>query len=194
MANILIVDDVKDNRDTLKRVLTRFGHASDFACDVDEAVRKVEADHFDLVLMDITIPQTRDGEPDIYGGIEATKRIRSNPRFRNLPIVAVTAHGFHSQRKAILDSGCSEILEKGPEAFIGRTKDMLARILGTTPTVSNNPESPSTCSLDLSPADQQKVQKILQHLADAHTLSHQLVTQSALDTKDEELLETLRKL
>lgn len=145
MSKILIVDDVRDNRETLKRVLSRLGHTSDVACDVEEAVQKVEAGAFHLVLMDITIPQSRDGELDIYGGIEATKRIRSNPRFRDLPIVAVTAHGFHSQRKAILDSGCCEILEKGPEGFIGRTREMLERILGPSPIASVKPPA-STAS------------------------------------------------
>ncbi len=127
MAHLLIVDDDAASRDTLARVLKQWGHTSEMAINVAEAVHQAQHKHFDLVFMDITIPQQDGAEKDIYGGLEATKRILAIPHLRELPVVAVTAHGMDGHKKAVLNAGCREVLMKGSENFLQRTKEVIAR-------------------------------------------------------------------
>ena len=67
-----------------------------------EAVEKVEKDSFDIVLMDIKMP--------VMDGLEATKAIKAiRPE---LPIVALTANAFDSDRQLAMDAGCDDFLSK----------------------------------------------------------------------------------
>ena len=67
-----------------------------------EAVEMVEKGEYDLVLMDIKMP--------VMGGLEATKKIKEiRPE---LPIIAVTANAFDSDRQAAFDAGCDDFLSK----------------------------------------------------------------------------------
>lgn len=126
MGHILIVDDMPDNRRMFSEILDGIGHSYDTAASIQEAVSKCSSQQFDLVFMDISIPLERGLETDLYGGIKATKIILSLPKFRNTPIIAVTAHGMEAQKKAILDSGIKALVEKGTERFM----DEIERYLG----------------------------------------------------------------
>ena len=67
-----------------------------------EAVEMVEKGGIDVVLMDIKMP--------VMDGLEATKAIREN--HPDLPIVALTANAFDSDRQLALEAGCTEFLSK----------------------------------------------------------------------------------
>jgi signal transduction histidine kinase/ActR/RegA family two-component response regulator len=69
-----------------------------------EAVKAVEKEPFDLVLMDIQMPE--------MDGLTATMQIRANPKYKDLPIVALTAHALSEDREASLKSGMNEHLTK----------------------------------------------------------------------------------
>ena len=99
MGHILIVDDMPDNRRMFSEILDCLGHTYDSAGATNEAVMKCASQSFDLIFMDISIPSEKGGETDLYGGIKATKIILSLPKFRNVPIIAVTAHTEWSRRK-----------------------------------------------------------------------------------------------
>ena len=67
-----------------------------------EAIELVEKGHYDVVLMDIKMP--------VMDGMEATKKIKAlHP---NLPIIAVTANAFDSDRQLAFDAGCDDFLAK----------------------------------------------------------------------------------
>ncbi len=118
MGHILIVDDMPDNRRMFSEILDGIGHSYDTAASIQEAVSKCSSQLFDLIFMDISIPIERGRETDLYGGVKATKIILSLPKFRNTPIIAVTAHGMEAQKKAIMDSGIKALIEKGTERFM----------------------------------------------------------------------------
>ena len=81
------------------------------------ALQKMEQDKFDLVLMDVQMPE--------MDGLEATRRIRSDPRFADLPILAMTAHAMREDRAISLEAGMNDHITKPinlPELFQALTR------------------------------------------------------------------------
>ena len=119
MPKILLVEDNQMNRDMLTRRLTRIGFdvctAVDGATGVDAAYREAP----DVILMDIAL-----GEMD---GWEATRRIKSNPSTRHIPVIALTAHALQSDREKSIQVGCADFDTK-PVALprlLGKIEDCL---------------------------------------------------------------------
>lgn len=80
---ILVADDIEINRSIVIRFLKRWGIESEEAADGKEVLQKLANGKFDLVLMDLHMPN--------MDGYMATKRIRENLNWKNLPIIALTA-------------------------------------------------------------------------------------------------------
>jgi CheY-like chemotaxis protein len=96
-ARILIVEDDALNRLLLHDILELRGHAVVEASTVDEARRRLEADHLDLLLLDVQIPG---------GGAEAVIRhARARAEYAEIPIVAVTSLAMPGDRERLLGSG-----------------------------------------------------------------------------------------
>ena len=100
--NILVVDDVRDNRDLMARYLSKTGSHVGLAASGDEAIKMVKESEWDLVLMDIQMPQ--------MDGYETTQRLRQIG-FRR-PIIALTAHAMRSELERCLKAGCDETITK----------------------------------------------------------------------------------
>ena len=101
MKKILIAEDNDSNYILMTYILKKY-YQFERAKNGQEAVEKVEKDSFDIVLMDIKMP--------IMDGLEATKAIKaSHPE---LPIVALTANAFDSDRQLAMDDGCDDFLSK----------------------------------------------------------------------------------
>ena len=98
MALVLIVEDNPINRDVLGRRLERRGFSIRFAEDGPSGIAAAKALMPDVILMDIGL-----GEMD---GCEATRRIRADPETAALPIIALTASAFESDRANALAAGC----------------------------------------------------------------------------------------
>ncbi len=102
---ILVAEDNGVNQILVKAMLDRLGHYCDIVADGLEAVRQVQAAHYDLVLMDLQMPGM-DGET-------ATREIRLLPgELARIPIVAMTAHAMPGDRQAMLDAGMTDQLTK----------------------------------------------------------------------------------
>ncbi|PSM16973.1 MULTISPECIES: response regulator [Nitratireductor] len=100
MTVVLIVEDNPINRDVLGRRLERRGYNIRFAEDGPAGVRAAGEVMPDVILMDIGL-----GEMD---GWEATRRIKADPRTEAIPIIALTASAFESDRVKSLEAGCCD--------------------------------------------------------------------------------------
>lgn len=101
-ARVLLVEDNRANRRVAQELLENVGIAVGVAENGAEAVERVRAGAWDLVLMDIQMP--------VMDGFEATRRIRK--AHAHLPIVALTAHALSSDRERCLEAGMNDHLGK----------------------------------------------------------------------------------
>jgi CheY-like chemotaxis protein len=104
MPKILLVEDNDMNRDMLSRRLERRGFEVATAADGELAIKAVELDPPDLILMDLSMPN--------MNGWEATEHLKSRPKYSDIPIVALTAHALDADRNKALDTGCDEFETK----------------------------------------------------------------------------------
>jgi PAS domain S-box-containing protein len=106
-ARILIVEDNAINRDVIGQLLETVGMAYATANDGRSAVAMVAAERFDLVLMDVQMPD--------MDGLEATSAIRRLPGMHDLPILALTANAFAADRERCLRAGMNDHIPKPVE-------------------------------------------------------------------------------
>jgi signal transduction histidine kinase/ActR/RegA family two-component response regulator len=105
LARILVVEDNQVNQKVVTAVLRKRGYRIELANDGMEALSKLEKNgSFDLVLMDVQMP--------VLDGLEATRRIRQEKRWHDLPIVAMTAHAMNGDRERCLDAGMNGYISK----------------------------------------------------------------------------------
>jgi CheY-like chemotaxis protein len=100
MAKILLVEDNPLNRDMLSRRLTRAGHCVLIAEDGRQGIAAAHAEHPDLILMDMSLPE--------IDGWEATRQLKSDRTTRTIPVIALTAHAMSSDRQRCMEAGCDE--------------------------------------------------------------------------------------
>jgi CheY-like chemotaxis protein len=103
-AKILLTEDNEVNQLVASRILNNAGFIVDIANNGLEAVEKVQAEKYDLVLMDIQMPE--------MDGLTASKTIRALPGFADLPIVAMTAHAMSGDRELSLAAGMNDHVSK----------------------------------------------------------------------------------
>ncbi|HEX5756012.1 MAG TPA: response regulator [Arenimonas sp.] len=103
-ARVLLVEDNVINQQVARELLEQAGIIVRIAGNGMEAVRAVEAEPFDVVLMDLQMP--------IMDGYEATRRIRAMPLPQPLPIIAMTAHAISGYRDQCLAAGMDDYLTK----------------------------------------------------------------------------------
>ncbi len=101
---ILVVEDNLDNMKLVAWTLEDEGYAFEAAGSAEQALVALEQRHFDLVLMDVSLPG--------MDGKEATRWIRAHPRLADLPVIALTAHAIKGEDQAILASGVSALVTK----------------------------------------------------------------------------------
>lgn len=102
---VLVVDDDVRNIFSLSKSLESYGMNVISAIDGQEALRQLEAhSKVDMVLMDMMMPE--------LDGYETTKQLRQMPRFRNLPVIAVTAKAMTGDREKCIAAGASDYITK----------------------------------------------------------------------------------
>jgi two-component system sensor histidine kinase/response regulator len=121
-ARVLLVEDNEINQEVAKGLLEEAGVAVELAGNGHEALDKVAAQRFDLILMDMHMP--------VMDGLEATRRLRASAQGRDVPILAMTANAFAEDRQRCLDAGMNDHLAKPVDP--SRLFAVLARWLPAT--------------------------------------------------------------
>jgi two-component system cell cycle response regulator DivK len=101
---ILVVDDNRDNRELVIKVLKHNGYETVEAADGEDAILKTAREKPDLILMDISLPR--------MDGYEVTRRLKSTEEFRDIPIIALTAHAMKGDMEKALSAGCQGYIPK----------------------------------------------------------------------------------
>ena len=118
---ILLVEDNEMNRDMLTRRLEKRGYEVITANDGLEGVSKAQTEAPALVLMDMSLP--------VLDGWEASRRLKSEPETRHIPIIALTAHAMAADREQALEAGCDDFDSKPVD--LARLLDKIQRLLST---------------------------------------------------------------
>jgi serine phosphatase RsbU (regulator of sigma subunit) len=113
-GQILVVDDNEMNRDLLSRRLRKRGYAVEVACDGREALAAVAAGDFDLVLLDIMMPE--------LNGYEALERLKADEATRHIPVVMISAVGEMDSVIRCIQLGAADYLPKPFEMAILRAR------------------------------------------------------------------------
>jgi two-component system, cell cycle response regulator DivK len=117
---ILVVDDHEDNRQILRVLLASAGYIMIEAQNGETALAAALSERPDLILMDIQLPD--------LDGYEVTRRIKSNPRSHDVPIIAVTSYALSDDERKALAAGCIAYVAKpySPMQLLAKIKKYLA--------------------------------------------------------------------
>jgi CheY-like chemotaxis protein len=100
-----VVDDVAVNLVVVEKMVESLGYQVETASNGIEAVAAIKSKHYDLIFMDIQMPE--------MDGFEATRVIRGlDLETRNVPIVAITANTQESDRSACIEAGMNDYIAK----------------------------------------------------------------------------------
>ena len=128
--HILVAEDNDINQQIARGLLERIGATVSVADNGRTAIETLIAagpDTFDVVLMDLQMPE--------MDGLEATRRIRADPRLAHLPIIAMTAHAMAEERQRCIDAGMNDHVAKPivVERLVQAILQQVHRV-GSTPT------------------------------------------------------------
>jgi PAS domain S-box-containing protein len=103
-ARILLVDDNELNQEVATELLREAGFVVDLAYNGQIAVNKTKTNEYDIVLMDMQMP--------VMDGLTATQEIRKEIRFKDLPVVAMTANAMQGDRDRCIAAGMNDHVAK----------------------------------------------------------------------------------
>ena len=105
--SVLLVEDNEDNLIIYTTILRFGGYRVVQARDGRAALEAARTVAPDLILMDVSIPYV--------DGLEVTRRLKSDPATRRIPVIALTAHALPSDRDRALEAGCNGYISKPAE-------------------------------------------------------------------------------
>jgi two-component system cell cycle response regulator DivK len=117
---ILVVEDQEDNRRILRDLLANAGFEMVEAEDGEQALVQAAKCEPDLILMDIQLP--------LMDGYEATRRLKANPKFTNIPIIVVTSYALSGDEEKARAAGCDAYVAKpySPRALLAKIREYLS--------------------------------------------------------------------
>lgn len=142
---VLVAEDNAVNQQVIQLMLLRAGHRCDLVGNGLEAVAAVQARPYDLVIMDIQMPE--------MDGISATQRIRAlGESYQSLSIIALTANAMKGDREQYLAAGMDDYVAKPIEpallnAAIARQTAVTADIIPASTPKNGAPDKPATPGL-----------------------------------------------
>ena len=166
--HILLAEDNRINQTVATRMLEKMGHSLVVAENGSEALSLLATQAFDLVLMDIQMPE--------MDGLTATVKIREGERLTglHLPIVAMTAHAMKGDRERCLDVGMDEYVSK--PISIRQLEEAIANALcwpgGVRPATSSKGQDENTTPANVIPWD---MGKTLESLGGDEELLHEVI-------------------
>lgn len=131
-AQLLLVDDEPGVRISVKEYLQEVGGFEvQVASNANEALQMLEKQTPDLVISDIMMPQ--------LDGYEFLKKLRDDPRFKNLPVIFLTARGMTTDRIKGYQAGVDAYLSKPfePDELIAMVENLLGRRTANNETTSS---------------------------------------------------------
>jgi two-component system, cell cycle response regulator DivK len=116
---ILVVEDQEDNRQILRDLLGNAGYELVEAVDGEQALLMYAKQRPDLILMDIQLP--------LLDGYEVTRRIRTDPESKGIPIIAVTSYALAGDEAKAVAAGCDGYITKpySPRALLAKVREYL---------------------------------------------------------------------
>ncbi len=118
-GRILLAEDDPSGQKLMHHLLNRLGYYVDLAGNGKEVLKKLKENPYDIILMDMEMP--------VMDGFMATREIRKMEAYKDLPIIALTAHAMKEHREKTLKVGCTDYISKP----VNREKldDLLRRYL-----------------------------------------------------------------
>jgi CheY-like chemotaxis protein len=135
-AQILVVDDDWKARDMLRRTLEKEGWIVDVAADGQEAMCRIESSAPALVLLDLMMPK--------MDGFELLERMRREDRWRDIPVIVMTAKDLTRQEIDQLNGHVGKILKKGTyqrKDLLEEIRQVIARQVSLGATWRRQPEA-----------------------------------------------------
>jgi two-component system sensor histidine kinase/response regulator len=165
-ARILLADDSAINREVAIEMLRNAGLMLDTVADGVEALARVKQQKYDLVLMDMFMPN--------MGGIEATQLIRALPDYKETPIIAMTANAFDEDRNACFNAGMNDFIAKPVEPKL--LYSTLLKWLPASHAINNHEVSTANSKVDMTTSTLSATDATV-----TATNDHSAVTQVALE-------------
>jgi two-component system alkaline phosphatase synthesis response regulator PhoP len=127
---ILVVDDEKDLVDLVAYNLEKAGFRAIRAYDGEAALKKIQAEGAEAVVLDVMLP--------LLDGWEVLKRLRAEPRTAKVPVLMLTARGEETDKVLGLELGADDYLTKpfSPRELVARVKALLRRSKPAAPAAS----------------------------------------------------------
>ena len=104
IPKILVADDDFDNRTIVQQALEAAGYAVVTATNSEEALERVASETPQVLLLDLSMPK--------MNGWEVAKRLRENPAYDAMPIIAFTAHALVGEELKAKAAGCDDYISK----------------------------------------------------------------------------------
>ena len=120
VKKVLVVDDNPISRELIREVLENSDQVVVEADNGEEALKMIADEKPDIVLLDIQMP--------VYDGYEVLRRVRSDLKMENLPVLALTAYAMQQDREKALAAGFDDFITKPVD--VAALRSQVKKILG----------------------------------------------------------------